>query len=517
MRSERHRYPMPPEVLESTFHLRNMTVERRTVSGDISMQGRERQRVVQPFSCPRNAGHRIHDHGAVTDHPRFNKRKETEKGCGRVAPWIRDSGRVGDLGASMLGQAIGPSVRRAMVVGKVYDEGSLDGVDETRKRPRGHARETDVGGSRCGNRHVDEILMAQPGQMRVNASDAVAGSGVGAEGCHRQRGMALQEPEELPRGVSRCTQDVGCKSHRCIVIHDSRIYFLRVGPVKNCQEAADTNYMKHRLRTRRSLMAKTLTMSLLVMVVGAVLAPVAHAQIGSLELPGGGVADGVGLGGGGSEGGDSGSGLIGGETEGLEGRNDSAASEGGDPEPNGPISGVIDAVDDTVDHTSDKVEEATGDHGTLDAITSGVGGTVGVVTETILRTSDGLSGDGRNKKRKGGRSSDGRSPTTSSSSISSGAEVLGVSLADALQADGRNIRAAGAGGTYVPTAASPSNQSVITQIGRVAAEAVRQAAFPIALILMVAAFLMVQNRIDSKDPKLALAPMDSEHDLLSFS
>jgi hypothetical protein len=35
--------------------------------------------------------------------------------------------------------------------------------------------------------------------------------------------------------------------------------------------------------------------------------------------------------------------------------------------------------------------------------------------------------------------------------------------------------------------------------------------------MLVGAFLMVQNRIDRKDPKLALAPVDSEHDLLSFT
>ena len=282
-------------------------------------------------------------------------------------------------------------------------------------------------------------------------------------------------------------------------------------PVKNCQVGADTNHMKHRLSPRRSRLATTLALALLVMLVGAVMAPLAHAQVGGLELPGGAVGDGDALGG------DSGGGLIGGVTEGLEGRSDSSATEDEDPGPDGPISGVVDVVDDTVGHTTDKVEETAGDKGALDAITSGVGGTIGTVTETITRTSDGLSGGDRNKKNKDGRSQEERSPVPSGSSISTGAEVLGLSLADALEADGRNIRAAVNEGTYVPTAASPSDQSVITQIGRVAAEAVRQAAFPIALILMVAAFLMVQNRIDRKDPKLALAPMDSEHDLLSFS
>ena len=37
--------------------------------------------------------------------------------------------------------------------------------------------------------------------------------------------------------------------------------------------------------------------------------------------------------------------------------------------------------------------------------------------------------------------------------------------------------------------------------------------FPIALLLIVVAFLAVQNRIDSNDPKLALAPVFADPDI----
>ena len=47
------------------------------------------------------------------------------------------------------------------------------------------------------------------------------------------------------------------------------------------------------------------------------------------------------------------------------------------------------------------------------------------------------------------------------------------------------------------------------------ARLVRTLAFPLVLILFVIGFLFVQNRIDRKDPKLALAPVGSEH--LTFS
>lgn len=43
-----------------------------------------------------------------------------------------------------------------------------------------------------------------------------------------------------------------------------------------------------------------------------------------------------------------------------------------------------------------------------------------------------------------------------------------------------------------------------------AVEAARRFAFPLALTLLVAAFLAIQNRIDSRDPKFALAAADDE-------
>lgn len=67
------------------------------------------------------------------------------------------------------------------------------------------------------------------------------------------------------------------------------------------------------------------------------------------------------------------------------------------------------------------------------------------------------------------------------------------------------------------TVATSTDESIVQQIGRIAAEAAKQMAFPLALTLLVGAFLTMQNRMDRKDPKLALAPVDSEHDLLTFS
>ena len=49
---------------------------------------------------------------------------------------------------------------------------------------------------------------------------------------------------------------------------------------------------------------------------------------------------------------------------------------------------------------------------------------------------------------------------------------------------------------------------------RVAVAAAKTAAFPLALAVIVAVFLAIQDRIDRKDPKLALAPLRSP--MLSF-
>src|SRR5438034_4043969 len=57
--------------------------------------------------------------------------------------------------------------------------------------------------------------------------------------------------------------------------------------------------------------------------------------------------------------------------------------------------------------------------------------------------------------------------------------------------------------------------SLVGRIGGAAAEAAKQVAFPLALALIVVAFLLLQHRLDRRDPKLALAPIVP--DVLRFS
>ena len=67
--------------------------------------------------------------------------------------------------------------------------------------------------------------------------------------------------------------------------------------------------------------------------------------------------------------------------------------------------------------------------------------------------------------------------------------------------------------TQAPASSRPVTErttdgpSLFGRIGGAAAEAGKQVAFPLALALVVVAFLMVQNRLDRRDPKLASAPI----------
>ncbi|MDQ3956504.1 MAG: hypothetical protein M3285_13250 [Actinomycetota bacterium] len=54
----------------------------------------------------------------------------------------------------------------------------------------------------------------------------------------------------------------------------------------------------------------------------------------------------------------------------------------------------------------------------------------------------------------------------------------------------------------------------LESLGRAAVEALKKFAFPLLMTLAVGAFLLVQSRIDRRDPKLAFAPVD--YDMLGF-
>jgi hypothetical protein len=75
--------------------------------------------------------------------------------------------------------------------------------------------------------------------------------------------------------------------------------------------------------------------------------------------------------------------------------------------------------------------------------------------------------------------------------------------------DGRFERAV----SFLP----PSEPGLAERLAQAALEAAKAFTFPAILIGFMVGFILVQNRIDHTDPKLALAPVSSEQDYLSFS
>jgi hypothetical protein len=69
------------------------------------------------------------------------------------------------------------------------------------------------------------------------------------------------------------------------------------------------------------------------------------------------------------------------------------------------------------------------------------------------------------------------------------------------------------GGPARPPAAVQGLGELIERIAQVAAEVGKRSAFPVGLLVLVLGFLSVQNRIDRRDPKLALAPVYPTPDL----
>lgn len=56
-------------------------------------------------------------------------------------------------------------------------------------------------------------------------------------------------------------------------------------------------------------------------------------------------------------------------------------------------------------------------------------------------------------------------------------------------------------------------REALRKLASIATDGAKRGAFPLVLLLLMAAFVVVQHRIDSRDPKLALAPVHADVDL----
>jgi hypothetical protein len=72
-----------------------------------------------------------------------------------------------------------------------------------------------------------------------------------------------------------------------------------------------------------------------------------------------------------------------------------------------------------------------------------------------------------------------------------------------------------AGDTVLPLRVPDPGGALDGTVGGLA-QAVQDFVFPLLLIAGVSVFLGIQSRIDRKDPKFTLAPIDSRHDVVEF-
>ncbi|MDQ3963122.1 MAG: hypothetical protein M3277_04305 [Actinomycetota bacterium] len=263
-----------------------------------------------------------------------------------------------------------------------------------------------------------------------------------------------------------------------------------------------------------------LTLLLACLVIFA-LAPAAAAQLPS--DPVGDIGDTVGGGGGIGDpiGGGSGGGLgdpVGDITDPLDG-NEGSSGPGGKQDDPKLEEGILKPITDTVNKPEDKVDETVNDPSgsvgqTIDRSLGGIGNRV---TKDVSDVTKGLhGGDGKGRKKTSNGDANTGAGAFGTGSGRRHDKVFAASLA-ARMADAKNRTPSSTLTSSTTSTDATGPAGVIQQIGRVAAEAAQRAAFPLVLILLVGAFLIGQNRIDRRDPKLAMAPVDSDQDLLSFT
>lgn len=177
---------------------------------------------------------------------------------------------------------------------------------------------------------------------------------------------------------------------------------------------------------------------------------------------------------------------------------------------------IVDKTKETVNKTVEGVDKATGGNlsGTADRVTK-------VFDDPLNRLENPLGfrdRDGKlsKKERKELRETGGYTRKEIAALRDALASERAEARVDALGRREGMHKTAPLGVDQAATSAADP-ESVFAQFAEAASEAAKKLAFPLALTLMVLAYLVVQGRIDGRDEKLALAPIDAEQDLLSFS
>lgn len=182
-----------------------------------------------------------------------------------------------------------------------------------------------------------------------------------------------------------------------------------------------------------------------------------------------------------------------------------------------------DTIKDTTGSVGGTVKDISGTvGGTVKDTSSDVGKSIDGTTETVL--GDGKTGDKEHGAQKDGvkdgkkdgkkhRSTDGRTKVGGSIVFGEGAFGFGTRTPE-ISLGGIESAREIAGGQAAAFAPQPLDLGALAEA---AVEAAKRFAFPILLSILVVAFMMVQDRVDRKDPKLALAAVDTDQEWLSFA
>ena len=231
------------------------------------------------------------------------------------------------------------------------------------------------------------------------------------------------------------------------------------------------------------------------------------------------------------------------------------------------VDGVVGGVQDTVDEVGDTVGEVTDGAGEVvdevtDGVSDGTGGATDPITDPIDGVVDGVggtvgevvdpgssSGGSGRRPLTGGIPAAGvdgsaqpgsTSPAGDPGTVAGGGSRpwhrsgsdLGPHSPSAGTADGGTLSripaasidafarslsvAAGALAETAIEGSEPASRSPWAGVFEGVADLAKRVAFPLALVLIVGGFLALHNKFDRRDPKLALAPIDQDQEVLHF-
>jgi hypothetical protein len=177
------------------------------------------------------------------------------------------------------------------------------------------------------------------------------------------------------------------------------------------------------------------------------------------------------------------------------------------------VDGATGATSKTVDKTKETTDKATG--GWSEPVTDPVVDEINDTLDLTPTLDPGGAGKGKKKKQRNRQQEGSQAGTGSVVNERAAAAAAYQNSVDALAA--REARRALDGRINTAVSFAPPEIPLGERLAQAALEAAKAFTFPAILIGLVVGFVLVQNRIDHKDPKLAFAPVSSEQDYLSFS